>query len=64
MAKLGFSLPNDLEQRLIPYMPWGTKQRVIEGLLRVLVKELEAGDFTLWKRVMKEYHETHNPRRS
>jgi len=61
-VKLGFSLPPDLEARLVPYIPWGSKQRVIEGLLRVLIGQLEQKDYTLWTELNTAYHSSRSPR--
>lgn len=37
MAKLGLIIPEDLETKLRPLLPWGTKSAVIEELLWELV---------------------------
>jgi len=60
-VKLGFSLPPDLEARLPRHIPWGSKQRVIEGLLRALVNRLDKGDHSLWTEAMAAYFESHHP---
>jgi len=57
-VKLGFSLPPDLEARLPRHIPWGSKQRVIEGLLRALVNRLDKGDYSLWTEAMAAYFES------
>lgn len=56
MAKLGFSLPPDLEQDLKRLVPWGSKQRIIEGLLRILVARLKSKDYSLWDDAMNAYY--------
>ena len=54
--KTGFRVPPDLETKLAAHVPWGTKQRIVEGLLRLLITELEQGSYTLWHRALEAYH--------
>lgn len=57
MSKTGFRLPDDLEADLARYIPWGSKQRVVEGCLRLLVAEMKEGKNDLWTRSLTAYHE-------
>lgn len=44
MAKLGFDLPQDLEDKLRPILPWGAKTAVIEELLWQLAERGDPGE--------------------
>ncbi len=41
MSKLGFILPNGLDQRLRRFIPWGSKGAIIIELLYQLVERAE-----------------------
>lgn len=64
MSKAGFRIPEDLETKLERHVPWGMKQKVIEGMLRLLVAELERGDYSTWHRAVEAYHAGRNERPS
>jgi len=59
VAKLGFHLPNSIDARLRRFVPWGGKGRIIEGLLRVMLDELESGEIRLWKKARDAYWNAH-----
>lgn len=59
MSKLGFEIPRELDERLRRHVAWGSKGKVIEGLLRLMVEDLERGDSKLHARALLAYWHAH-----
>lgn len=60
MAKLGFIIPDKLDQRLRRHVAWGRKGKVIEGLLILLVEDLEKDDINLLHDALSAYWSAHH----
>ena len=59
MTKLGFNIPDDLDERLRKFVPWGSKGIVVEGLIRAMVEREEKGDHTLYAEAVTAYWNAH-----
>jgi len=55
MSKLGFDIPSDIERQLHSVIPWGRKQKIILGLLLLLLD-----DQTLYSKALGRYHQWRN----
>ena len=55
MAKLGFELPSEIDARLRHVIPWGRKQKIIIGLLLLMLD-----DQTLYIHALNRYHKWRN----
>lgn len=55
MSKLGFEIPSDIEARLRRIIPWGRKQKIIIGLLLLMLD-----DQTLYTHALNAYHNWRN----
>ena len=55
MAKLGFDIPTEIDTRLRSVIPWGRKQKIIIGLLLLMLD-----DQALYVRALNRYHKWRN----
>lgn len=60
MAKLGVELPDELDERLRAFVPWGNKGKLVEGLL-ILAAESAENDSggNLIEDAMRAYYDAH-----